>query len=342
MTEVGATALQLTRDADVFDLHIDTFIPRRLWGYDPRRRHGPGLFRGRFFGHLDLPRIQDACLDGAMWSITTQPFRSARRRWAVFCENLRSLRDLADQSDGTMRIVTNHAEYIQARRDGVHACLPSIQGGHAIAGAPDGPASIPDRTITRITLVHLTNSCYGATSSPFRFWANPGLTDLGRKFIEQLNAERILVDLAHIAPRAFWDAVAVHDDTQPLIATHTGVSGVTPHWRNLDDDQLRAIADTGGTVGVIFHQGFLRRPGGPRDVRMVLEHVAHIVDTVGEDHASLGSDYDGLITPPPDLRRVPAYARLTQAMLDRGWQEPRIRKILGGNALRALSMIRPG
>ena len=76
-----------------------------------------------------------------------------------------------------------------------------------------------------------------------------------------MNARRMFVDLAHIHESAFWDAVTEHDRSQPLIDTHTGVAGVTPHWRNLTDNQVKAIADTGGVVGIIFAEEFLRRIG---------------------------------------------------------------------------------
>ncbi|MCB9786562.1 MAG: membrane dipeptidase [Deltaproteobacteria bacterium] len=339
---VSDAAMALARDADIVDLHVDTFIPPRLWGYDPLVRHGRGVLRGHFFGQLDLPRMEEGGLSGAMWSITTNPFRSASSRWRVFLRNLERFQALVARSEGRLRLCRNHTEYLAARAEGAHACLLAIQGGNCLVAAPEGPASIPGDLVTRVTLVHLTNSVYGTTSSPLALWRRGrGLSPEGKALVEQLDAQRIFVDLAHINPEGFRDAVAVHDPTLPLLATHTGVAGVRPHWRNLDDDQLRAIARTGGAVGVIFSAPFLTRRGGPRDAEMVVEHLAHIVDVAGEDTASLGSDYDGAITPPPDLRDGLAWPRLVQRMLDRGWSEARIRKILGGNALRALAALRP-
>jgi membrane dipeptidase len=339
---VSDAAMALSRSADIVDLHLDTFIPPRLWGYDPLTKHGKGVFRGHFFGQLDLPRMEEGGLSGAMWSITTNPFRSAASRWRVFLKNLGRFQAMVARSEGRIRLCRSHSEYLAARADGAHACLLSIQGGNCLVAAPNGPASIPDRLVNRVTLVHLTNSVYGTTSSPLALWrSEQGLSALGKRFVEQLDAERIFVDLAHINPKGFWDAVDAHDASLPLLATHTGVVGVRPHWRNLDDDQLRAIAQTGGTVGVIFSAPFLSRRGGPRDAEMVVEHLAHIVEVAGEDAASLGSDYDGAITPPPDLRDGLAWPRLVQRMMDRGWTEARIRKILGGNALRALAALRP-
>ncbi|MCU0693603.1 MAG: dipeptidase, partial [Polyangiaceae bacterium] len=196
--------------------------------------------------------------------------------------------------------------------------------------------------LTRVTLVHLTNSCYGATSCPFgKVRRDRGLTDAGRDLVRDLNAHRVFVDLAHIHPQGFWDAVKVHDRSQPLIVTHTGVAGVKPHWRNLDDAQLRVIADTGGTIGIIFQTVFLRHRPGPLNGSVVVDHMQHVIDVVGDDFVSIGSDYDGMISPPRDMADATCYPRLVQYMLDRGWSEARIRKVLGENFLRVFEALRP-
>jgi membrane dipeptidase len=340
---VSLEAVQLLRSCEVVDLHLETFIPHRLYGYDMNARHGTGPTGGRFFGHLDFPRALDGGLTGGMWSITTNIARPSHGRFAALQVNVDALRACIDASRGRLRAVRTHAEYMAAREAGAHAALLVIQGGNAYEGAPNGPASLAGGWISRVTLVHLTNSHYGTTSSPVKSLGTlDGLTSAGKELVEQLNAERIFVDLAHIDRPGFWDALSVHDRTQPALVTHTGVSGVKDMWRNLDDAQIRAIAETGGVVGVMFETTFLRSRGGPRDGRMVIDHLAHIVERVGEDHAAIGSDYDGFITPPRDLRDgMLGYARLVQYMLDRGWTDSRIVKILGKNFLRTLRALRP-
>ena len=338
---ISQDAVVLARNSDVIDLHLDTFIPVRLYGYDPARRHGLGFTGGRFFGHLDVPRATAAGLTGGMWSITTNPFRSARGRWRTFQRNLDRLEGWIDRHPELERVRTR-GEYDRARKEGKHACMISVQGGNCFDAAPESVASVRDRAVTRVTLLHLTHSQLGVASTPLPTWrGHKGLTTKGKDLVRALNAERCFVDLAHIHPQGFWDAVAVHDKTQPLIDTHTGVRGVTPVWRNLDDDQLRAIADTGGTIGVIFAMHFLHGAHGHRDGRMVVAHIQHIIDAVGEDHASIGSDYDGAIIPPTDLRSAEAFPRLVQHMLDAGWSDTRIKKVLGGNFLRAFGALRP-
>lgn len=345
-----ATNLGISREAatlavasDVIDLHIDTFIPHRLVGYDMLARHAGGFLGGRFFGHADLPRMTEGGLTGGMWSITTNPARPAKNRWATFQRNLTNLRAQVERSAGALRFARTATEYSEARAAGAHACMVSIQGGNALGAAPDGPASVPDKLLTRVTLVHLTNSEFGASSTPIsaRFRTDHGLTRRGRELVEQLDSERVFVDLAHIHPASFWDAVEAHDPSLPLIDTHTGVKSICGSWRNLDDDQIRAIAETGGTIGMIFHQSFLRPGRGDVDGDIVVDHMQHIIELVGDDFVSIGTDYDGAVTPPTDLRSAECTPRLVQHMLDRGWSDTRIQKILGGNFLRAFAALRP-
>ncbi len=336
-------AVRLTRSCELIDLHIDTFIPPRLWGYDILTRHRGGPLGRFFFGHLDLPRMFEGGMNGACWSITTNPLRGAKSRWRTFSKNLARLQSMIEGSQGIMVMARTEGEYREARRRGAHACFLSIQGGNALEAAPLGVASLPGRDIVRVTLVHLTDSVYGATSSPLGFFRrNKHLSTKGADFVRQLNSARIFVDLAHIHETAFWDAVEVHDKSQPLLATHTGVSGVVPHWRNLTDAQLKAIADTGGTVGIIFSGVFTRRPGAPSNADMLVDHMEHIRKVVGEDHVSIGSDYDGAISPPPDLAGGDMYPNLVERMLRRGWSEGAIAKALGDNFLRCLKHLRGG
>jgi membrane dipeptidase len=340
--EISLEAAEIVLSADLIDLHIDTFIPPRLplIRYDVFKRHQGA---GRFFGHLDLPRIEEGGLSGALWSITTNPFRTARSRWRVFQRNLDRFHEMVAASKGRLALVRDVTGYRAARDSGRHAVFLSVQGGNAFQAAPgylDALAS--DHPVVRVTLVHLTNSAFGITSSPLRGWKGKrSLSAAGRAFVENLNAHRVFVDLAHINPAGFWDAVDVHAKDLPLIATHTGVTGVKPHWRNLDDAQVKAIADSGGVVGIIFASNFLRPRGASNDAEIVVRHMEHVTHVGGEDAVAVGSDYDGAIIPPPDLRDGRAYGRLVQAMLDRSWSQERIRKALGLNFLAALERLRP-
>ncbi len=337
---VSREAVELYLASDVLDLHLDSFIWTRILGYDLRRRHGEGLFGARFYSQVDLPRALEARLTGATWVITTNPWRPARVRPDVLAANLARLRAIFQSVPEHVAVVRNAAEYRRAREAGLHAAFIGIQGGNALDRDERALDVVFDDLVLRVTLVHLTSSRIGTTSSPAARGRDEGLTRFGVELVRRLDERRIFVDLAHIGRRGFFDAVEAHDPALPLLVTHTGVSGVHRHWRNLDDEQLRAVADTGGTVGVMYQSSFLGDPwwGGRADA--VIRHLAHICDTVGEDHASLGSDWDGAIVPPRDLRTPLHLPRLVDGMLRRGWRPERIRKILGGNFLRVIEALR--
>ena len=339
---VTSEAIELIDSCDAIDLHLDTFIEHRLFGYDLLRAHGPGLLNGRFYGHADLPRLAEAGFTGGLWSITTNPFRTSASRSRTFFRHLARIRALFDGAADRARLVRDVAEYRVARAAGAHGVFLSVQGGNALDHSLDDLDRIPERLLVRVTLVHLSTSRLGVTSNPYgRTGAGRGLTSLGRDYVRRLDEKRILVDLAHINREGFFDAVEVHDRSLPLIVTHTGVNGVYRHWRNLDDDQLRAIAESGGTVGVMYQSSFLGPSWFAAKVDWVVDHLEHIVKVVGDDHASLGSDWDGGICPPDDMLTCLEFPRLVDAMLRRGWSAERIRKILGGNFLRVLAQIRP-
>jgi membrane dipeptidase len=331
-------ALELYRDSDVVDLHIDTFEWTRIFGYNLLRRHGRGLFDGRFYSQVDLPRLREAGVGGAIWSITTNPFRRASRRTEVFRENLDRLLAIFARAPDRVAVCRNVADYHAARTAGRHAAFIGIQGGNALDG--DLALSTFDPSVLiKVTLVHLTKSGLGTPSTP-SLRPHGGLTDRGRELVASLNRHRIFVDLAHINRRGFFDAVAVHDRTQPLLVSHTGIDAVHHHWRNVDDAQLRAVADTGGVVGVMYQSSFLGGSVLGGRAETIVDHLQHIVDVVGEDHAALGSDWDGAIVTPRDMATCLELPLLCELMLRRHWSPERIRKVLGGNVLRALAALR--
>jgi membrane dipeptidase len=337
---ISKEAVDLYLSCEVIDLHVDSFIWTRILGYDLLRRHGRGVFGGRFYSQVDLPRLLEARITGAMWSITTHPFRSAPNRARAFTENLNTLRAIFERAKAHARVVRDHAEYRAARARGLHAAMIAIQGGSALDRDVRDLERLED-CVLRVTLVHLTNSSLGPSSVPSA--TERDLSTKGRAYVEALDARRVFVDLAHIGRRAFFDAVAVHDASLPLIVTHTGVNGAHPSWRNLDDDQLRAIAATGGVVGSVYHGQYLsgRLWSGGR-ASDIVRHIEHVVKTVGPEVPALGSDWDGLIIPPEDMRTCLELPRLVQAMLDCKFSPELIRGILGENYLRSFARLRPG
>jgi membrane dipeptidase len=336
---VSREAIELYSAAEVVDLHVDSFIWSRVFGYDILKRHGQGLLGGRGYSQVDLPRLAEARIGSALWSITTNPLRSARGRARTLMRNLEHMTAWIAAAPDRWSLVRTAADHAAARARGVHAAFLSIQGGNALDAADAGV--LADRSIVAVTLVHLSNSTLGTTSSPLRAMSAEGLTKRGHELIERLNAERTFVDLSHVSGPGFADAVRAHDKTQPLMVSHTGLCGVHPLWRNIDDQQLKQVADTGGVVGVIFHSAYLGDPyWGTGRVDRIAAHLEHIVRVVGADHAALGSDWDGAIVTPRDMPTCSELPRLVQALLDRKVAHEAIQKLLGVSFLRALRMLR--
>lgn len=336
---VSREACELLLDSDFIDLHCDLEVPVRLIGYDPHKHHGASTRVRYWIGHTDYPRIREASLTGVVYDIATNVFRPKKNRLATTLANVEAARARIAMHPEDLALVTDRSGYDRAREAGKTALWISLQGGNAVSADPSVLAGPLGALLHRITLVHLTSSDLGGTNSPLG--RDKGITDLGREVVSRCNTARILVDLAHSGKKTFWDALSVHDRSLPPIVSHTGVAAVRDHWRNVDDDQIRAIAERGGVVGVMYQSNFLEPVLSTCSRAAIVAHLQHIIDVAGEDAPAIGTDYDGMIIPPRDLLDVTHHPQLVQDMLDKGWSEKRIRKVLGENYLRVAGMIRP-
>lgn len=339
---ISREAAELYLGSEVIDLHLDGYIWERILGRELTRERARPPLGGWFLGHADFPRVRQAGLSAATWVITTNPLREASERFAALTTNIERLSERVRSQPGELLLARTYADYREARASGRHAVFLGVQGGNALDGSPDTVESLPPLALLRVTLVHLSNSSIGSTSSPLRLGPDRGLSAFGRELVARLNAARIWVDLAHISELGFWDALDVHDPSLPPVVTHTGVSGVHRHWRNLSDAQLRAIGSRGGFVGIMFHGAFIGVRPWAAGAERVVDHLLHVIDVAGEDCPALGSDFDGAIIPPRDLRSVLELPRLVEVMLRRGVSVGRIQKILGQNFLRVLAETRAG
>jgi membrane dipeptidase len=339
---VSRHAVDLLLAGPFLDLHCDLEVPVRVFGYDPARRHGPWNRVMPFMFQTDYPRLREARLTGVCYDLATNVFRGERSRLEVARRNLARMVRQVEAWPHDLAVARSFADYEAIVASGRTAMLLTIQGGNALSHDPsvlDGPMG---RDLHRITLVHLSTSVLGGSSSPSQ--ADAGITERGRAFVAACNRNRVIVDLAHAGKRTFWAGLEAQDPSVPPIVSHTALDAVRPHWRNLDDDQVRAIADRGGVVGVIYQGSFLEPvPMGfpARSRASIVAHLEHLVRVGGEDIAAIGTDYDGMITPPRDLTDITHHPLLVQDLLDCGWTDDRIRRTLGLNYLRVFREVRP-
>jgi microsomal dipeptidase-like Zn-dependent dipeptidase len=147
-----------------------------------------------------------------------------------------------------------------------------------------------------------------------------------------MEAKKMLIDLAHSSPATLHDVTAMA--TRPVIVSHTGVKGTCNNPRNLSDDELRAVARTGGVIGI----GLWDTATCGVDASATARAIRYAVNVVGIDHVALGSDFDGAVTTPFDSSGWPL---VTDALLQEGFSEKEIRQIMGENAVRVLMQTLP-
>ena len=231
-----------------------------------------------------------------------------------------------------------------------------------------------DRGVRYITLTHsLSNQISDSSYDDNKQW--DGLSDFGFEVVKEMNRVGIMVDISHVSDAAFWDVMEVAH--APVIASHSSARYFTPDWeRNINDDMIKRVAESGGIVMINFGSAFVTREAneytqarnkaydayieeneleksdehemafkdlydrdnGPfpyATLAQTLNHFDHIVALAGIDHVGIGSDYDGVgDSLPLGLKDVSSYPNLIQELLERGYGDGDIKKILGENLLR--------
>jgi membrane dipeptidase len=314
------------------DLHADTLMWSSWLGYDLHARHEPPLPLAALGGHVDMPRLRDGGVGAQFFSLVTLPVARRTRGLAQSARTqIEILSEAIERRPGDLRLARSAGDVDAGRSEGAIAALLGIEGAHALDGDLDNVEVFARLGVRYLGLLHFSANEAGCPAYGRGRSDEDGLTPWGFDLVRRCEANGVLVDLAHINRKGFLDACSVA--TAPPIVSHTGVLGAFEHWRNIDDAQLRAVADKGGVVGVIFCPRYL----GGRGIGDVVRHMVHILDVVGEDAPALGSDWDGFMLPTPDLADARGLPLLTDALLDAGVPERTVAKILRGNVMRVLA-----
>lgn len=361
-------AREIHRRALVFDGHND--LPWEV------REKGSSSFakldiaRPQPALQTDIPRLRQGGVGAQFWSVYV-PAETDRRGTALVetLEQIELVRAMIRHYPDVFELALTADDVRRIHRAGRIASLIGVEGGHSIEGSLGVLRKLYRLGARYMTLTHSKTLAWADSATDAAL--HDGLTPLGEEVVREMNRLGMLVDLSHVSVATMRDALRV--SRAPVIFSHSSARALADHPRNVPDEILRRTAAQGGVVMVNFYSGFVvpaaarisaqryevadrlreafpddaaykramarwdathRMPAGT--IHDVVDHIDHIVQVAGIDHVGLGSDYDGVSQLPSQLEDVSCYPYITQALLDRGYTEPQIRKILGENALRVL------
>lgn len=317
--------------------------------------------------HTDLPRLRQGGVGAVYWSVYVPA--ETRQSLLTTLEQIELVQAMVKRYPNDFALALTADDVVAARKAGKIASLIGVEGGHCIEDSLENLRRLHRLGARYMTLTHSDTLAWAdaATDEP----KHGGLTAFGEEVVREMNRLGMLVDLSHVSPETMRDALRV--TKAPVIFSHSSARSVADHPRNVPDDILKLTAENGGVVMVNFFSGFIHPESAKRRANMfqvnrdlrakfpeeeafkaakrrweaenpiqagsvhdVVDHIEHIVRVAGIDHVGIGSDYDGIGKTPEQLEDVSTFPKITQVLLDRGYNAEQIHKLMSGNALRVL------
>ena len=339
--QISPQAAALHGSLIVGDWHADSL----LWMRDLSQQYD--------YGHLDFPRMQKGNMALQMFTTVTkspsgQNYDSNEtdaldnitalalmQRWPLATLNSLAERalfqagklyQLAENHPDDLMLITSRsqlAEFMQRRQSNPKLIggLLGTEGSHALDGKLDNIQRLYDQGFRMMSLQHFFDNRLGGS---LHGTSGAGLTQFGRDSVAKMLELGIMVDVSHSSEAVVADTLAISD--RPLLVSHTGFQGHCQSPRNISDHTMQQIAAGGGLIAVGFWDGAICG----NSPATVVEAIVYGIGLVGEDHVSLGSDFDGTITTSFDGSEM---AVITQELLNANLSEEQIRKVMGGNML---------
>ncbi len=343
----------------IFDGHNDVLL--RLMHKGEHEAGAKAFLEGSERGHLDLPRAREGGFSGGLFAVFCPPIERSAGVAELMRESrydiplpaglsptdaqqaaiamIAGLFRIERGSKGAVRVCRSVSDIEKAGEAGGLAAVLHIEGAEPIDADFRMLDILYQAGLRSIGPVWGRSNIFGH-GVPFRFPSSPdtgpGLTDAGKALVKVCNELKILIDLSHLNEKGFWDVAKLSD--APLVASHSNAHAVSPHARNLTDDQLAAIRDSDGLVGVNYATSFLRDDGrmiADTPIETIVRHADHLIDKLGVDRVGLGSDFDGAVIP-AEMGNVSGLPKLVEAFRAAGYDAETIAKICHDNWLRVL------
>ncbi len=255
------------------------------------------------------------------------------------------LHDAVDCTE-ELELATTSDDIATAPQSDAHTLIMGMEGAEPLQGEPDLLDVFHRLGLRLLTLTHARRNklADGAFYTPRKTGTEGGITDIGVTVIERAFESGIVLDVSHLNETGFWDVIDIA--TEPIVASHSNCKAIQDVSRNLTDDQLQAVADTGGVIGLAIVGDFISDNPSLEDF---LDHVDHAVDTVGIDHVGFGfdfADYLAKYRPSWDPENIPfggtgvprveddhEVKNLAPALRARGYTDEEVRKLTHQNFL---------
>ncbi|MFK7736383.1 MAG: membrane dipeptidase [Pirellulaceae bacterium] len=321
--------------------------------------------------HTDIERLKQGGVGAQYWSVYV-PANTAEsgKSHQMTLEQIEIVKAMCEKYPDVFAYAESYDDIIEARKQGKIASLIGVEGGHSIENSIEKLRRLYKLGARYMTLTHSdtldwADSCSDESKSG-------GLSAFGEEVVREMNRMGMLVDISHVSPETMQDALDISE--APVIFSHSSARGIADHPRNVPDEILKQLPDDGGVVMINFYSGFvvpeaikttrdmfertralrekygddeesIRRESAafrakypvPRGtVHDLADHIDHVVKLAGVEHVGIGSDYDGVGRLPKQMDDVSTYPVLTQVLLDRGYSESDIHKIMSENVLRVI------
>lgn len=287
------------------------------------------------YNHTDIPRLMKGGVDAQFFAVWVNPTDYPANPFAAAQMMLNRYTQELNQNPLTIAHTTTADGILAANSSGKIAALLGVEGGHTIEEDLNKLGALYDAGMRYMTITW-NNSTSWAVSAQDSRSATVGLNDFGRQVIRAMDSLGIIIDVSHTGIKTIEDILSV--SANPIIATHSGVRAIRDHKRNLYDNQITAIAQSGGLIGIVFYPPFLS--SGSANIAKVIEHIDYIKNLVGINHIAIGSDFDGIGTNTVvGLENVSKFPALTAELIKRGYSTSDLEKILGGNMIRVMQTV---